>query len=125
MYWRPIAPEQWPTFLESFSARHGGWLVSLSGTIDTPSQQLPLRELRYLNGEDSVISISVGDAQAPTRLRFAGPRTVRVELNEKAVERGLAFEGLAGELSLRLRSPIAPALADRPPLPEDREQDPG
>lgn len=115
MSWRAIAPEQWSDFLQRFSARHEGSLVNLSGTIATPSDYVPLRELRFVeDSEDSTLLVSVGDVATPTLLRFRSPRTMRVELSEKAIERALLVEGLRGELTLRFRNAIPPELIDGP-----------
>jgi hypothetical protein len=113
MAWRAIGSQDWSNFLREFGERHRGWLVRFNGTISAPPQPVALRGLWLEDVDEGVdegaVVIAVGSGEVPTLLRFAGPRTVCVDLSRRAAERALAFEGLGGELTLRLRSQQAAA----------------
>lgn len=112
MGWREVLPTDWSAFLRSFADRHESWLVRLSGTLDTPTDYLALRELRLEDGGDVVVR--VGDLDQAAELRLSDPRIIRVDLTADGVERGLWIEGREGEVMLRFRTAIAPELVDGP-----------
>ena len=97
---REIPPGEWASFLESFTAQHDRWLVSVT-IIDQPLESLVAR-----TGE---ISIAIGPN---TRVTVDDPRRIAVE-SEDGVDSGLTIEDATGRITrVMLRVALALELVD-------------
>ena len=113
-----IERSEWISFLNSFSRRHEGWLVTIEQVLTPPgpvavqARELPLEEVSA--GPDGTIAISVGGTpdQHVTHLI---PRAARlaVEQTDAGVETGLLVDAGEGPSTrVAFRSAVRPEQVD-------------
>jgi len=98
---RRIPSDSWPSFFDSFTRQHHGWLVTIGGEIE------PLKSIRLI--EDRV-EVDAG----PSHYRIARPSIVTVTSaagDETAIDH-LEIESGSEKLTLRFRAAINPELVD-------------
>jgi hypothetical protein len=103
---RRVPPHSWPSFFESFTRQHHGWLV----TIDTDSGRVAEEEpLEEVQAKDDEINIVAG-----THYRIPHPTIVTVttaEGDDSAIDH-VEIESGSEKLTLRFRSVVNPELVD-------------
>ncbi len=117
-----IARTSWRPFLEHFSRRHHGWLVTL-GVIDTEVLRRVIEAEAHLVAENAVfegmelevrtegeqLSVLLGLEHALSRHRLPAPRRMFLEAEEGGVEEGLRVDSSDGStLLMRFRSAAPP-----------------
>lgn len=114
---RQIPREEWSAFLEAFSRRHEGWLVSvrfLSPAVGwmVESHRLALQGVSS-DWEGSSISVHLGVSPGPhVGHVISKPRDVWVE-EEDGVEKGIEVESADGsKMLLEFRVAVPPEMVD-------------
>lgn len=114
---RQIPREEWSAFLEGFSRRHEGWLVSvrfLSPAVGwmVESHQLALQGVSS-DREGSSISVHLGASPGPhVGHVISRPQDVWVE-EEDGVEKGVEVESADGtKMLLEFRIAVPPEMVD-------------
>ena len=125
---REIPRDEWTHFLDGFSRRHEGWLVTVEVLGENGAQiearELPLTGIAADRDRGHTISILVGGRPEEDEGHIIrSPVSVRVEESD-GVERALQIEGAQGAKTIvTFRSPAAPETVDAI-LPETRENEP-
>ena len=114
-----IRSSEWPSFFDTFSRQHYGWLVTVeeipagTGAGHVEARALPLQGVSA-NPRDATISIAVG-AEADRHLThtIANPTHVFVEWTAHGAERGLRIERQGGPATrVRFRAAVRPEEVD-------------
>lgn len=117
---RRIPPEEWTSFLDSFSRSHAGWLTTLEIVSEKAPAQVEARNLPLegvvgdTGGGEPRISIFLG-WEGRTRLTHAvvSPTVLRFDQAETGADRGLEMvAGDGAKTILRFASPSRPELVD-------------
>lgn len=118
---REIPRGEWVKYLDGFSRRHEGWLVTvevLGAEIGAQvgAQELPLEgvtaELKA-GGEDVITIMLGGGAQEHVTHSILQPTHVRIEQAESGADMALQIESGSGVTTLvRFRSAILPEMVD-------------
>ena len=118
---REIPRGEWVKFLDSFSRRHEGWLVTAEvGGCEIGAQvgarELPLEgiaaELKA-GGEDVITIILGGGSRAHVTHNISQPTHVRIEQTESGADMTLQIESGSGVTTLvRFRSAMLPEMVD-------------
>ena len=108
---KEIPRGEWRDFLESFGARHRGWLTTLEqGSVRISERPLGGVELRLAGGEIDAIVLRFGDGIGAIQLQ--APRAVRLDATERGEETGLDLESAEGLTQLRFRAAALPEELD-------------
>jgi hypothetical protein len=112
---REVPKREWPSFLQSFSLQHDGWLVSVEsirdGRCEVKASDRPLEGVTVEDAPREIV-ITVGEGDEPHRFVLRRPRRVRVESDE-GVDKSISVEQEDGTIiRVRFRSAIAPELVD-------------
>jgi hypothetical protein len=118
---KEVPREEWPAYLDGFSRRHEGWLVTvevLGAEIgaQVEAQELPLEgitaELRA-GGEDLITIILGGGSRGRVTHNILQPTHVRIEQTESGADMALQIESGGGVTTLvRFRSAVLPEMVD-------------
>jgi hypothetical protein len=103
---RRIPPESWPSFFDSFTRQHQGWLVTIDTDSGRVAEEEPLEEARARRDEIEIL--------AGTRYRVPHPSIVTVttaEDDDSAIDH-IEIESGSEKLTLRFRSAMNPELVD-------------
>jgi len=103
---RRIPPESWPSFFDSFTRQHRGWLVTIDTDSGRVAEEQPLEEARARRDEIEI--------RAGTHYRVPHASIVTVttaENDETAIDR-LEIESGSERLTLRFRTAVNPELVD-------------
>jgi len=119
MHTNDIAPSEWPTFFNSFSRQHEGWLVTIEelpggeGSPCIEAHDLPLEGISF-DRLDGSISIALG-ADADGRLTHTVHHASRVivERTDAGADCGLRINRDHDEATrIRFRSAVHPEQVD-------------
>lgn len=116
-----IRRPSWRTFLEQFSRRHHGWLVTL-GVIDTEVLRRTVEAEAHLVAENAVfegmdledraegqqLAVLLGLEHALTRHAVRAPRRMFVETDGEGEEEGLRIDATDGSTLLMRFRAVAP-----------------
>ena len=118
---REIPRDEWAGFLDSFSRRHEGWLVTvevLGADIGAQmeAEELPLEGItaELKGGDEDAITIILGE-ESTERVthNISQPTHVRIEQNESGADMALQIESGGGVTTLvRFRSAMLPEMVD-------------
>jgi Family of unknown function (DUF5335) len=114
---REIPRDQWTHFLDGFSRRHDGWLVTVEVLGDEGAQvearELPLTGITADQDRGHTISVLLGGRPGKDAAHIIhSPAAVRVEESD-GVERALEIEKEGGEKTiLTFRSAVPPEMVD-------------
>ncbi len=116
---RSIDRQQWPAFVDGFSRRHDGWLISVAveSGADTRrylARDVPLRGVvaELNDGTDSMM-IFTGETTAHAACFVERPVSLAVEETEEGAEAELTITGDDGSRTIvEFRSPMLPELVD-------------
>jgi hypothetical protein len=115
---REIARQEWPAFFESFSGRHGGWLIGLDRFEELLDESLELRHrdgaLRGVESADGAVALAVDD-RASGHLEtesIHNAQRVVLEQSEDEVDTALEIDGAQTCLILRFRHPMRGEMVD-------------
>ena len=118
---REIPREEWAGFLDGFSRRHEGWLVTvevvgeeLGAQVEAEGKPLGGVTAELKEGGGDLISITIGRTPAGrVTHNVASPTRVRVEQAENGADMALQIESPGGATTLvRLRSAMLPEMVD-------------
>ena len=116
---RVIDRSEWPSFVDGFSRRHDGWLISVA--VEEGSQprryltrDAPLRDVTAEAGEDtSTVMISSGDTAQHATHFIQGATSLEVEETSEGAESALTIADEGGARTiLEFRSPMLTELVD-------------
>jgi hypothetical protein len=115
----PLIPHaEWREFLESFSSRHAGWLVSIethdlktAERVRYPFVRLESVELDLEDRKNPRINVAVRDGQKQIKHILFRPAEVRRLLEDTNVE-ALRITSLNTVTTVRFRVPAAPEVVD-------------
>jgi hypothetical protein len=116
---RRIQRQEWPAFVDAFSRRHDGWLISVaveqgSGERRTIARDVPLRGV-VVEVDDHTGSMMVftGDVSPHTTHFVEHPASLTVEEMADGAEAELAITDDSGVRTIiEFRSPMPPVLVD-------------
>jgi uncharacterized protein DUF5335 len=116
---RDIDRQQWPAFVDAFSRRHGGWLISV-GVENTGTERqylahdVPLRGVVAELGDDAgSMMVFTGDTTPHFAHFVPRPVSLAVEDTEEGAEVELTItDDSGGRTVIEFRSPMRPELVD-------------
>jgi hypothetical protein len=114
-----IPSEEWKEFLDSFTARHRGWLVrleihDLETEEDVGSQFMPLHSIE-LDTEDSNnprINITVGAEDKLVKHVLFRPSRLILCLSSDGADESLNVQSLNTSTTIRFRAAVLPDVVD-------------
>jgi hypothetical protein len=116
----PVVPHnEWDQFLQSFTRRHRGWLVSIE-TYDlqtaesVASRYAPLEsvELDLEDKNNPRINVVVRDGQMVIKRILFLPSDLTLEISEDGQEEGLRIVSVHTVTTVRFRVPASPEVVD-------------
>ena len=112
---RELPKKEWPSFLQSFSMQHGGWLVSVEAIrgdrCDVKASDRPLEGVTLQDAAREIV-ITIGEADKHDRFVLRRPQRVLVE-SDGGVDKSISIEQDDGTMiRVRFRSAVAPELVD-------------
>jgi hypothetical protein len=128
---RLVLRDRWPSFLESFSRSHEGWLCSIeiARTPAVPAikaRDMPLIAVssRQSPNGDYAVSFHVGNRAGPYSTHVMREATrVELETNDLGADEGLRVETADGSVTrIRFRAAAVPESLDGMVLSEERGQ---
>jgi len=118
---REIRPPEWNSFLDVFSQRHEGWLVTVEeipagGGPRIEARELPLQGV-FANPHERSISIAVGrTADDHLTHTVSNPERIVVEQSDSGADQGLTIERQSGRATrLRFKTAVRPEQVDGMP----------
>ncbi len=121
MQTKEITKTEWPSFFDSFSRRHQGWLATLEILGPDIGAQVEERELAFegITDESSeahgntVMIMAGGKADDHVTHTINRPAEVRLEQTDEGADAALAIKSEDGVTALlRFRSPMRPEMVD-------------
>ncbi len=118
---REVPREEWVEYLNSFSRRHEGWLVTVEVLGAAIGAQVEAEEMvlegvtaDLKEGGEDVISVILGKkSTGRVTHNITSPTHVRIEQTEDGSDMTLQIESGGGVTTLvRFRSPILPEMVD-------------
>jgi hypothetical protein len=110
---------EWSSFVDSFSRRHEGWLVSVAVEQGTSPRgylvrDLPLRGVvAEMTDHNGSLMVFTGDTAPHTAHFIERPAAMTVDENEEGAEVELAIVDASGARTIvEFRSPMRPELVD-------------
>jgi len=112
---RELPKKEWPSFLQSFSLQHDGWLVSVESVRDdrceVKASDLALEGVTVQDAPREIV-ITVGEGDEHHRFVVRRPQRVLVE-SDGGVDKSISVQQDDGTITrVRFRSAIAPELVD-------------
>ncbi len=104
---RTIPPDSWPTFLDSFTRQHHGWLVTISRGEDRVAIDEPLD---FARAGDHAVVVSAGGRQF--RLEDAREIAVSAASGDESAIGHLEISSSRETMTIRFRAVIPPELVD-------------
>jgi hypothetical protein len=117
---RAIDRQEWPEFVDGFSRRHEGWLISVAVEDDAAARRyierdVPLRGVVAERNDDAgTLMVFTGDDTMPHAAHFVErPVSVVVEETADGAEAELTIADDSGTRTIiEFRSPVRPELVD-------------
>ena len=116
---RPIEPRKWSEFLDGFSRRHDGWLISVAverqaGERRYVARDVPLRGVVAEPDGDTGSMLIFTGATTPHAAHFVKrPVSLAVEETAEGAEAELTIADRSGARTIiEFRSPMRPELVD-------------
>jgi hypothetical protein len=114
-----IPEEQWAEFLEGFSGRHRGWLVTLKThdvqtgeTVDSRYMPLSSIELDTEDAKNPRINVSVKSDNKLVKHVFFRPSGLTLHLSKDGAEESIDIESMNTSTTVRFRAAVLPDLVD-------------
>ena len=114
-----IPPEDWREFLNSFSARHRGWLVrieihDIETEEDVGSQFVPLHsiELDTEDSKNSRINVTVDTDRKLIKHVLFRPSRLTLHLSADGADEWLNIQSLNTSTTIRFRAAVLPDVVD-------------
>ena len=116
----PVVPQnEWEEFLQAFSRRHAGWLVSIQThdlktgeTVASRFVQLKSVELDLEDRKNPRINVTVRDDQKEIKHILFRPSDVMLHVFDDGSERGLRVVSVNTVTTLRFRVSTSPEVVD-------------
>jgi hypothetical protein len=121
MQTREISKTEWPSFFDSFSRRHEGWLATLEILGPDIGAQLEERDLPFegITDErdevkgDRIMIMTGGKPDDHVTHTITQPTEVSLEQTDEGADAALAIKSADGVIALlRFRSPMLPEAVD-------------
>lgn len=113
---RSIKPSEWSHFLEGFSKKHDGWLVTIESLEpefgdQVEGENLPLRGLTYESDGDCIeISLIRGERHLSHTIDH--PKALWLKQSQQGADQVLEIEAADGNTLVLFRSPMRPDEVD-------------
>ncbi len=104
---RRVPPESWPSFFDSFTRQHHGWLVTIDTSTGRVAEEEPLEGVRAA-GRDVEIHAGAAHYHVPNTSTV----TVTADEGDETAIDHLEIASGAERLTLRFRAVINPELVD-------------
>ena len=118
-----IAPSEWDSFLDAFSRKHEGWLVTVEevtgggGRPRVEAREQPLQHVS-VNRHEQSIAIAVGRPPDHLTHTVNGAARLVVAQSDTGADHGLAIEHQDGRSTwIRFRAAVRPDEVDGLPAP--------
>src|SRR5947207_1610166 len=116
----PIVPHnEWPGFLQSFTSRHNGWLVSIEThdlkTGETVTSRFVRLESVELDLEDRTnprINVNIRDDRKEIKHILFRPSNLMLQISETGNDAGLRIVSVNTVTTVRFRVAASPELVD-------------
>jgi Family of unknown function (DUF5335) len=121
MQTREITRTEWPSFFDSFSRKHQGWLATLEILGPDIGAQVEERELAFEGITDesdeadgnTIMIMTGGKADDHVTHTITRPTEVSLEQTDEGADAALAIKSEDGVTALlRFRSPMLPEMVD-------------
>jgi hypothetical protein len=116
---RVIDRQEWPAFVDAFSRRHDGWLISVAveqraGARRYVAREVPLRGVvAELNDDNGSIMVFTGDTSPHTTHFVERPVSLAVEETAEGAEAELTItDDSRARTIIEFRSPMRPEFVD-------------
>jgi hypothetical protein len=113
-----IGPSEWSSFLDAFSRRHEGWLVTVEEVAAAGGPRIEAREVRlqglFIDPREQTVSIVVGSGTGDHLTHTIGhPARIVLEQSDSGRDEGLRIERQTGRSThIRFRAPARPDEVD-------------